>query len=190
MTARVRNVSRGGVQLLVDGPIQIGTMVHLELRRRRLGGGTAVLACVAHCQALAAGGFVVGCNFSTELGDADLRLLGAKRLAAPEGDQRDWERVPAEGRVIYTGVHPPCPPRPAEIHNLSPTGVALRTRERLTPGTLLSLELCDRDGRGVLTLVACVVYLSDLGDDRWLVGCNFACELEDEDVRAIAGQGA
>jgi hypothetical protein len=180
ITAGVRDVARGGIRLGVDRFIDSGTMLRIDLPS-----ATAVLACVVHVHPMPDGAFVLGCNFSTELSDADLEALGAKRVRPQNGDQRAWDRVSVAGTATYARVSTPAETRAADVRNLSPTGVALRASEEIIPGTLLNLELRDRGGRTVITIVACVVYLATLADGGWLAGCNFIRELYDEDLNAL-----
>ncbi len=181
VAALIRDVSRGGVSLGIDRFVDRGTMLRIDLPNSL----TAVLACVAHVRPKPDGKFILGCKFSMELSDADLDALGAKREKPKEADQRAWERTAAAGQAFFTRVDEPGTPKATEIHNLSPTGVALITAEKMIPGTLLNLELRDRAAHPVVTIVACVVYLTPQGDGRWLAGCNFVRELSDEDLRAL-----
>jgi hypothetical protein len=63
--------------------------------------------------------------------------------------------------------------------------VALRVSRRVEPGGLLSLQLCSESGENRLTIVGCVVYLSEVGDGCWLAGCNFIRELEDSELQQL-----
>ena len=40
-------------------------------------------------------------------------------------------------------------------------------------------------GTVVLTILGCVVYLSEAGDGRWLAGCNFIRELDDQELQKL-----
>src|SRR5436305_2010343 len=47
-SARVRNVSRGGIRLLVDQPLEPGEMITIELPCSTPQSASTVLACVVH----------------------------------------------------------------------------------------------------------------------------------------------
>ncbi len=185
IAAEIRDVSRAGISLAVARSVDSGTMLRLNLPSATPSVKTTVLACVAHVRPKPGGTFILGCKFSTELNDDDLEALGAKRERSKDGDKRAWERVAATGQALYKPVESASEPRGADIHNLSPTGVALHAKEELIPGTLLDLDLRDSGGRTVVTIIACVVYLTTAGDGQWLAGCNFIRELHDEDLSAL-----
>jgi PilZ domain-containing protein len=185
VSAQIQDVSRGGIRLLTDRAIGSGTMIRVELPPLDESPHTSVLACVVHVRPASDSSYMLGCNFSMELSDADLQAVGAERVKPEEGDQRGWARVPAAGKVVYTPVNPPGSTRQAEIHNISPTGVAIRASEELVPGILLNLELQDQTGHTVVTIIACVVYLTAPRRGVWLAGCNFIRELYDEDLKAL-----
>jgi hypothetical protein len=186
LTAGVRDVSRGGMRLIVDQPVEEGDMIRIELPPLNGEPVTAVMACVVHVCPEPPAEWSLGCNFATELNDDDLRSLGAKRVRTEDTDQRSWERVAAHGRAV---VRPAgsfaADPQTVPIHNISPTGVAVRLDRRVEPGTLLQLDLQSEAGAPVLTILGCVVYMSDVGDGRWLAGCNFIRELDDLELQKL-----
>ena len=188
LTARVRDVSSGGLRLLSDRLIDRGTTVRVDLPPPNGDSATAVLACVVFTQPAGEGHFVLGCSFSTELSDADLAPLGARKVKPGDGGQRVSERLPATGQVAFARAGTAEDARPAGIHNISPTGVALLLSEELAPGTLLNLEFRSAAGQAVLTIVGCVVFLTGRGQGQWLAGCNFVRELYDEDLQALISQ--
>ena len=57
--------------------------------------------------------------------------------------------------------------------------------ERIEPGVLLSMELRSKTDAPVLTIVGCIVHISEAGPGEWLVGCNFVRELDDEELRKL-----
>jgi hypothetical protein len=184
VSAVIRDISRGGVSLGVDRAVESGTMLRVELPNTT----TTVLACVAHVRPMVDETFILGCKFSMELSDADLEALGSRREKPKQADQRAWERVPAAAQGQYTVVDQVGDAKTADVHNLSPAGVALITSEEIIPGTLLNLELRAHRGRQVVRLIACVVYLTSRGEGQWLAGCNFVRELTDEDLQALVAQ--
>src|SRR5215471_8214235 len=70
-SARVRNLSLNGINLLVKRPFQAGDMLSVELPSAADGASCSVLACVVHVTPQGQGEWVVGCTFSRELSDED-----------------------------------------------------------------------------------------------------------------------
>lgn len=181
----VQDVSRAGMRLLVDREVDEGGMVRINLEPAKGDAGTQVLACVVHVQMLSETAFVVGCGFSTELSDEDLDSLGARKQKPREGDPRAWARGPAIGRAVWRSVLHGNAEHSGEIHDISPTGVALIVTDEQPPGTLLELELRDRGDQPVRSILACVVHSRRAEAGRWLVGCTFVRELSDHDLEAL-----
>src|ERR1700749_3606838 len=71
-SARVRDISRGGANLLLDRPVRPGQMLYLKMpipnQPERF---IPLLACVVRNIEEANGGWSVGCVFSRELSDED-----------------------------------------------------------------------------------------------------------------------
>src|SRR5690242_3805741 len=67
LSARVRNVSLGGVSLAVDRPFEPGDLLSVELPGATEQTRCNVLACVVHVGEMPEGGWVLGCTFSREL---------------------------------------------------------------------------------------------------------------------------
>src|SRR5206468_940325 len=78
LTARIEDVSGGGVRLVVQDQFDPGDMIQVDLP---LNGerNTVVLACVVHARPEPGGGWSLGCSFATELSDTDLESVGAQR---------------------------------------------------------------------------------------------------------------
>ena len=180
--AQIVDVSLGGIKLRVGRPMREGTMVRVELPR--LGGpATTVLACVMHSHEVARGEWEVGCNFSLELSEDEVRAFGGEKTQAAPADLRAWVRHTARGVVEYE-VLPgdEYPPRIGQLVNLSPAGVGLLVDEKLEPGTALTVSLKRGDGLPERHLLACVVYQTERPDGMWAVGCNFLHELSEKEL--------
>jgi PilZ domain len=186
---RMCDVSRGGMRLLVGRRIDRGAMIRVDLPLPAGHPRATVLACVVHVETLADGTYEIGCSFAGELSNSELEALEVRRPSVKATDKRTWDRLPAVGRVVYGRVYYCTEPREAEIHNISPAGVAILAAEPLTPGHLLELDLRDRDDRPVLSIAGCVVYAAALEPERWLVGCNFISELTDDEMRSMTADG-
>lgn len=75
-------------------------------------------------------------------------------------------------------------PWPAKIRDVSATGVRLTMFRRFEPGTLLVLELQDRDGVPRL-LLARVVRIAKQVRGRWYHGCTLEAELDEQELEAL-----
>ena len=148
-----------------------------------------MLSCDVHVVPVTGGGFKIGCSFAGELSDAELEALGVEHGSRSRSDERRSPRSPATGQVVYARVNHVSDPSPADVHNISLTGVAIFVPRSLLPGELLELELKDGDGHSVVTIVACVVYVSRIAAGRWLVGCNFIQNLLDNELAAMLADG-
>ncbi len=183
MPARVRNISRGGIALVLGRAFEPGTLLSVSLPGEP---ATEVLACVVRCEPRPGQAWDAGCTFATELSDQDLQLFGARREKAAASDQRGWVRFTCQARANYQVVRSPEPSgsRPADVLNISAGGIALEVSEELHVGDLLSLELSRQD-EVVLTTLASVVRTAAVPDGGRLVGCNFIRELAEEQVRTL-----
>jgi hypothetical protein len=80
----------------------------------------------------------------------------------------------------------------AQIRDISNAGIGLILNRRFTPGTILSVELPTTHSGSVILQLARVVHASPQADGRWLIGCEFAKQLSDDDLASLTGhdQGA
>jgi hypothetical protein len=181
--ARVQDVSRGGIRLVVDRPFEAGELLSVELPAAEGQAPSTVLACVVRT-AEDGGAWSVGCTFAAELAEDDLQVFGARRVKAPVTDQREWVRFPCQARATFQVVRAPAAPAAAEVLNVSASGIGLRAEADLQVGELLSVELCGND-RPPLTTLACVVRVTAEPGGKQVLGCNFIGELADDDLRAL-----
>jgi hypothetical protein len=72
---RVRNLSRGGLRLLLPRRFEPGTLLQIEVESVRDGDPVPLLARVIHVGPEAPGVWAVGCAFLRELGRDDLEAL-------------------------------------------------------------------------------------------------------------------
>ncbi len=73
--AAVRELSAGGVGLVLGRPFEPGERCTVELHDRRRGATRLLAAEVVHVQDLGDGSFLMGCRFLTPLADGELRTL-------------------------------------------------------------------------------------------------------------------
>ena len=133
-----------------------------------------VLACVTNAKEVSSTEWSLGCVFSLELSESEMKALGGEKKASRMPDQRAWVRYPAKGTVKFR-VLPGggTTLRSAELVDLSPTGVGLVVEEKIEPGSALTVllrQVNDKPDRAMLT---CAVYLTERPDGKWAVGCQF-----------------
>jgi hypothetical protein len=183
-SAQVRNISRGGINFLAEQHFESGAILSVELPGTD-GRSYTVLACVAHVTAEAEGQWAVGCRFSCELGDADLRAFAAATVAPAETEQRKWVRFRSKARASYALVAANEESRQqAQVINLSANGVALCLEQSVQAGALLNLELHGPTSSRII--LACVVRVEPEAEGLWLVGCNFIRDLTDQELEALS----
>ena len=73
--AKVLNISASGVRLLVRQPLEAGTLLSVALTSPSGSSGKMMLSCVVHVSPEGDGEWGLGCNFITELSEADLLAL-------------------------------------------------------------------------------------------------------------------
>jgi hypothetical protein len=185
-SARVRDISLGGVSLAVDRPFEPGGLLSVELPGATEHARCTALACVVHVTASAPGEWTIGCTFSRELSEDDLEAFGVRRERHAPPDQRKWVRFPCEVTALYqiiTALQPEA--KPSRVLNLAATGVGLEVAEAVENGTLLSVELHAAHGPCKRTMLACVVHVAQQGEGKWALGCNFIRSLSEEELKAL-----
>src|SRR5262249_45145490 len=183
ISARVRNVSRGGIQLIVDRCIQTGELIGVDLPGPDQG---AVLACVLHAAKAGNREWALNCSFAAELGEEELRLFGASSAPATDVEQRASIRYPCKSRVVFQVVGGDASQRGlATVLDLSSGGAALSVAHPLAVGTLLDLSLRDEEDRIVASMLASVVRARPAAAGGCTLGCNFIGELTDSQIQCL-----
>jgi hypothetical protein len=186
LSARVRNISLGGINLVCNRAFEPGELLSLELPGGTAGSTSNVLACVIHCQPEQEGEWSLGCTFSRELNDEDLGAFGARRERHDPCDQRQWKRFPCSVTARCQLVaNDDALKWPAQVLDISATGVGLLVERDIENGTLLSVELQNAAGTSECTMLACVVHVTHQSGTEWALGCNFIRSLSEADLRAL-----
>src|SRR5437763_419666 len=86
MPARIRNVSRSGVNLTAPRLVPEGTMVRIDLPGPANGPRTTILACVTNVRVFSEGLWSLGCVFSLELSEAEMRQFGGEKTPTKPSD--------------------------------------------------------------------------------------------------------
>lgn len=183
ITARVSDISRGGINLVVNRAFQPGDLLSVELPVEN--GSDTVLACIVRVTQKSSGEWSLGCVFSCELDEDELESLGAKRQKHSSSDNRTWMRFPSQIKAAYEPVGSPgAAKQPAEVMNISASGVGLLAPTAVETGTLLSIDLMHAGDRP-RTMLACVVHATTQSGGKWALGCNFIHELSEQDLMAL-----
>jgi hypothetical protein len=184
--ARVGDVSRGGIRLVTEQPVDPGALLTVGLPDEGGRAALTVLACVVHCHELGPRRWALGCSFAQELSDDDLRAFGAAGARPEQADHRAWERYPCDVRAACQTVSAPEEsPWEARVLNVSPAGMALLVPREVDNGVLLSVALHGPRGGEPLTILACVVHVRQQSDGARLLGCNFIRELAEADLKRL-----
>ncbi len=186
LSARVGNVSRGGINLLLDRLLQPGDLLNIELPGSTPEKASTVLACVVYVREQGANVWSVGCTFSESLSDMDLEAFGARRQKpAGSDDNRNWVRFACNVEASCQCVdHAESERWDARVVNLSANGIGLLLDRPVENGTLLSLDLRSPTTHSSHTILACVVHVTSRPGE-WNVGCNFIRELSESDLKAL-----
>jgi head-tail adaptor len=184
LSATVRDLSQGGANLLVDQPVEAGQMLSLELPAAADEVRT-VLACVVRVTPHEGNRWSLGCVFSRELGADDLGSCGAQKTPAAQDDKRIWVRFTCEVTASYRKVGDSAgQSHPAQVLDISANGIGLAVQSTLDAGSLINIDLIDKKGRTVKTMLACVVRTTQRGAGDCAVGCNFIRELSEEELQS------
>lgn len=186
LSAQIRDISRGGIKLVLKRSCEPGTMLTVGLPVVEGRSPLTVLACVVHVTPLADGEWAVGCNFARELSGEDLQAFGARKARTTPPDSRNWERFACNVKASYHAILDPASTSwPAKVLNISARGVGLLASREVRPGTLLSAELHGATRPVVLHILACVVHVTAQAADEWVLGCDFIHELNEQDLEAL-----
>ncbi len=184
--ARVRDISRGGIHLLVQRPFDTGELLSIELPTDIDQEPLTVLACIVRVQEENEGEFSLGCVFSRELSDEDLQRFGARRERPAPSDERTWMRFPCSVTATYQKTPAEDSAHlPAQLLNISANGVGLEVEQSVETGTLLSLDFHPKSGKPGRTMLACVVHVTAQSSGIYALGCNFIRELSEDDLQAL-----
>jgi hypothetical protein len=145
-----------------------------------------VLACVVHVSPQGGDRWLIGCTFARELSDEDLAPFGARKVRATPPDQRDWVRYACDVQASYQpGDDTDASDRPAQVLNISASGVGLLVAEPIAVGTLLSVRLRSARGGADKTMLSCAVHVTQRGAEEWALGCTFISELSESELLAL-----
>lgn len=185
--ASVRNVSTGGIGLVVPEQLKHGELLSIQLPGKQNAAPVTVLACVVHCRPIDKRTHSIGCTFARELTEEDLACFGASVASRHEKEEqrsrpRTMVELAAGYEVIDDDANEVCP---AKVLNISTTGVGLSIGEPLPVGTLINLSLHHVEDHQAKNLLCCVVHASSADDGEYTIGCNFINELAESEFKSL-----
>jgi hypothetical protein len=184
--ARIRDISRGGARLLVSRVFDPGSILTIHLPASNGQSSLSVLGCVVHCIPSGDGRWFIGCSFSAELSEDDLRAFGALKAKPTPPDTRNWTRFPVDITATYQFVSDQdALVHPARVRDISASGIAFATEKEIPTGTLLNAVLHGGHGQ-TFAILACVVHVSSSPDGGFVAGCNFIRQLSEQDLHSLA----
>lgn len=184
--ARLRDISAGGVGLVVERRFEPGTMLAVDLVNTASGSPRTLLSRVRHVTAQPGGEWLLGVALLREMNEDELRTWGAEP-ARPKGpDARAWVRFPCDipGLCIDAGAAA-VEPWQATVVNISAGGFGLVTPRAVKEGNHLRVDLPASDGQAEQQLLVRVVHLRKQDDGSWLLGCELTDGLTEEDTTAF-----
>lgn len=180
--ARVRDISTLGIGLVFPQRPELGRLLEIDLEGPGRKIVRTLLARVVHTEA-DADGWVVGCAFTMEMPDADLKLFQAERVKPAPGDGRRWVRFPCNVETVCTTcLTTPGERIAARILNISAGGLGLLLPCQFEVGTLLHVEIPASRGRVPRKLLVRVVRAIAHSNGDWFLGCEFAQQLREDEV--------
>ena len=183
--ANVRDLSLGGANLLIDRPIEAGQMLTLELPADE-NEVRSVLACVVRVIPQAKGVWSLGCVFSRELGRGDLVRFAAPKVESTDDNKRFSVRFDCVLKANCRRAGSPAgEARPVDVLNISATGIGLSVGSVLELGSLLSVDLLDKNGLQACAILACVVHSTLRANGDYSLGCNFIRELTERELKSL-----
>src|SRR5262245_35533342 len=122
--ARVQSLSPGGMSLIVQEPIEPGTLLKIETLEKDE--APFLWTRVIHAVPGENGELILGCIFPRELDDEELEFFGGHRLRPGFEDYRAWVRFPCDSQATYTpSSSSEIGEWQAQVTNVSPSGIGL-----------------------------------------------------------------
>jgi hypothetical protein len=111
-------------------------------------------------------------------------------MVVGSGERRGvFRHIPAVGELPVV-VEAGAQLRPVAVDNISPCGVAVRLERPVDPGTLLPVQLLNRNGNFWHLKLMCVVHVTPGREGGWLVGNQFLARFTDDEFRVLLAAGA
>jgi hypothetical protein len=180
VSVTIEDLSGNGLSLRANQAFEPGTLLNVQWPGITDIDRYTVAVCVVRSIGPTNGTWSVGCTFVRQLNENDLQRLGITREAPAASDQRRWTRFPCDLRAYYDLVTSDEPEQlPANVLDVSPSGLGLLVSNPLAVGSVLTLDLVDQG----LTLLVCVLRVETHGDG-WMAGCSLLRTLNEQELRA------
>lgn len=181
---RVLDLSATGIGIAMSRRFEVGAILTLNLETPDKTVSRTLYVRVVNVSATADGSWRMGCKLTGELGDDELRAFQTERVRPQEPDCRAWVRFACD---VETPCHevgqPVSEPLMIRIVDISPGGLRLLAHRQFDEGTLLNVELPGTEtGKQV---VVRVLHKKTLGSDLWLLGCEFAQVLSEDELHEL-----
>jgi hypothetical protein len=186
-SARVRDISRGGVNLQLNRSFEPGTVLSLDVPLGPDHTPRTLQIKVVHAHPQGPGRWSLGCAFDKMLDEEDLLSFQVKQPAPSADEKRAWIRFSCAGErpAQATLLINPSNKIQAQVLNISPGGVGLATKRHCEPGMPLKIELIDASGRTSRPMQIRVIHSTRKSKEDWVIGCAFETPLSEEDVAAL-----
>ncbi len=170
-SARVRDISQGGLNLQLNRSFESGSILNVDLPLGADLSPRTLQVKVVHAQNQGPGNWSLGCAFEKPLEEGDLLAFQVKKPVVPSDDKRAWIRFSCDGErpAHATVLINPNHKIQARVLNISPGGI----------------ELIDASGRTSRPIQAHVVHSTSSGAEDWTIGCSFDTPLTEEDVASL-----
>jgi hypothetical protein len=163
----------------------------LGLRGTKELSAVSILACVVRTQEKPNREWILGCDFSRQLGVEDLFCSGFTVAKPRMLQRRGWPGSVCNLHAIYEEtVADPVTRHDAQVVDLFADGVVLLVEHNAPSGALLSVELLKRNGELVTSILACVVQIALLRDGTRVLTCNFIRTSGEQHLRALLSEAA
>ena len=110
LPARLKNISRGGINLEVPQSFAVGNRLRVNLLAEEDESASQVLAHVVHARRVSNQQWSIGCIWAVELQEDDLLSVGAAPHLASPADQRTWVRFEVTREVTCQRARPASSP--------------------------------------------------------------------------------
>jgi hypothetical protein len=185
-SCRVRNISRGGINLLLKAPLDSGTLLSIDFPAVADRPAYTVLGTVLHVTEQPSGEFAAGCTFACELNEADVRAFVTQRRPADAPDKRSFVRFRCTTKASFRVVaDKEMPLERARVVDISPVGIGMVLGRPVEVGTLLNLEVPGAHGEPPVKLLVSVARADAAVAGDWAVGCTFNRELTDKELQML-----
>jgi hypothetical protein len=182
--ARALDLSAGGAALVLFRRFEPGTMLSVRLESPDGEVARTLFLRVVHATPQLDGSWRLGCALAGELGQEELRAFQAEPVRPAEPDCRAWVRFACDVEAPCQAVAPARPGTwSARVLDVSPGGMSLLVPCQFERGALLSIKLPGSTAAHPKNVLLRVLRDRPLGSHLWILGCELADHLSDEDLQ-------